>query len=198
MQRIKLVPAGAAGYLTLAIVVFALRRPEYSHLRSTISELGEFGAPDSHLVSLGVFFPVGLAMATFSIFIWKAPREKPGGRSAAALAMCVAVGYLVAAFFPCDPGSPLSGTARQAIHNWGGAIEYFGGAIALFSLARAQKQFRWVFAAAGLITLTVAFVISAPDLAEVRGLLQRIAEASLFGSVFLATGLNTPAKPREG
>jgi len=192
VQRVSLLVLVAAVYLAGAIAVFAQRRPDYSHLRHTISELGEFGGADSGLVSFGVFLPVGIALAVAAVTI---VRLRPGGRAAAALAGCVATGYLVAAFFPCDPGSPLSGTPRQAIHNWGGAVEYFGGAIALGFLARVHIRFRWFFATSGAVVLAVAFALSVPDLAGVRGLLQRIAETALFGSVVLAT---LPSRPPTG
>lgn len=191
MYRIRVaeLTTGIALYLALAIAGFALRRPEYSHLRNTISELGEYGARDSLLAGWGVFFPVGLALAALAGLFWKVRVRFRAARPAAALAACVAVGYLVAVFFPCDPGSPFSGSGRQAIHNIGGAVEYFGGAVALVFLARASAQFRWVFTISAIVTLAVAFGISVPELTEVRGLLQRVGEASLFGSLIVATRL---------
>lgn len=187
------VALGSAAFLAIAIVAFGLRRPDYSHLAHTISELGEFGADDSALVSWAVFFPVGVALAAIAGRLLRGHAAAPrSARPAAALAASVAAGYLVAAVFPCDPGSPLSGSGRQAVHNLGGAIEYFGGGFALIWLARVSGRFRWFFAAAALITLSVAFGVSAPELAQVRGLVQRIGETALFASIALAAW---PAKP---
>ena len=45
--------------LLIGIWIFALMRPEYSHISQTISELGEDGAPLSGLVSVGLFLSVG-------------------------------------------------------------------------------------------------------------------------------------------
>lgn len=53
-------------FLTAGICFFGRRRMGYSHLRHTISELGEQGAADMQRVSWGLFFPVGLALA----WIW--------------------------------------------------------------------------------------------------------------------------------
>lgn len=169
-----------ASYLVLAIIGFALRRTDYSHLSNTISELGEFGARDSALVSWGVFFPVGVAAAVLCVVLVRA-RE----RAAAMLAGSITAGYIVASFFPCDPGAPPTGSDRNAIHMWGGAIEYFGGAAALLWMARHNRPMRWIFVAAGIVVLLVAIGLSVPDLHNVRGLIQRCGEACLFGAVIL-------------
>lgn len=168
-------------YLAAAIVGFALRRSDYSHLQNSISELGEFGARDSALVSWGVFFPVGLGAAALAVHFWR-----NGARAAGILAACIATGYIVAAFFRCDPGSPLSGSGRQAIHNLGGAVEYFGGAAALLLMARGSPRLRWVFAIAGVVVLLVSIGVSVPDLAHLRGLIQRCGETCQFGALILA------------
>jgi hypothetical protein len=41
---------------------FARRRPGYSHLRHTLSELGETGAPDASRVARLAFAPLGLSV----------------------------------------------------------------------------------------------------------------------------------------
>lgn len=112
-------------FLTIAVLGWARRRPGYQHARDTISELGEARAADSRPVSLGTFLPVGLVMLGVAALT----REIAG--PSAVLAACIGTGYAVAALFPCDPGSPLSGSLR---HNFGGGIEYVGGALALFGL----------------------------------------------------------------
>ena len=92
-------------------------------------------------------------------------------------------GYLGAAVFPCDVGSPFSGSNRQAMHNLGGAVEYLGGAAALLRLAEHNGQ---PFKALGFIVLGVTIGISLPLLAPVRGLVQRVGEPCLFGGLALA------------
>ena len=90
----------AAMHLFAALLILGARRPAYSQRRHTISELGESGAPQARLVAAGVFLPIGLAML---LAAWLA---HPLGSGTSALALCIAVGYLAAAAFPCDPGSP--------------------------------------------------------------------------------------------
>lgn len=167
----------AAAHLLVLLFFLGAKRPGYSHLRHTISELGEVGAPHQRLVAFGVFLPVGaLLVLVASLARLLAPEP-------ALLALCIAIGYLVAALFPCDVGSPLSGTNRQAVHNLGGAVEYIGGA---FALLRIAEHFGQPFRAAGFIVLAIAIAISLPPFAAIRGLIQRIAELGLFGGLALA------------
>lgn len=165
-------------WLTFAIIRFG-RRPAYSHLRHTISELGETGAPAARQVNYGVFLPVGVILLTTGVMLHS---EHP---NAAGLAACIGAGYAIAAFFPCDPGSPLSGSLRQQIHNAGGAIEYLGGA---YFIARLQAEGTLAPDIPGLpaLLLASAVALSIPALSPWRGLIQRLAEMALFLSLFLA------------
>lgn len=167
----------AVTYLVAFLFLLGYKRPNYSHVRHTISELGEIGAPHRQFVAVGVFAPVGVFLLLVACLArFTAP-------ASALLALCIAIGYLVAAVFPCDPGSPLSGSSRQAIHNLGGAVEYLGGAFALFRIAEHIGQ---PFRVAGFIVMGLAIAISVPLFSPVRGLLQRIAELCLFGGLALA------------
>ncbi|MBZ0089824.1 MAG: DUF998 domain-containing protein [Thermoanaerobaculia bacterium] len=165
-------------FLALGLASLARRKSGYSHRRDTISELGEFGTPDQRLVSVGFFGPIGLTALLIAGLTFETSRP------AAGLALCLAIGYLVAAVFPCDPGSPMSGSARQAVHNLGGGIEYFGGGVALIVLGETLGR---GFAAAGVIVLASALLLSFPF--GWRGLVQRVAEACLFGGLLAAVWL---------
>lgn len=173
-----LLAALIAVYLAAATVIVASRRPDYSHRRCTISELGEEGARDSRLVSLGVFLPVGAGAAILSL------AAATSSLSIAALSLCLAVGYLGAAFFPCDPGAPepQRGSRRNRIHFFAGVIEYTGGAIALLFLAALTPTFRLL----ALVAIIAIGTLAAPSMARWRGLSQRIAETVLFGSLIYA------------
>lgn len=164
-------------YLFAALFVLGARKPGYSHLGHTISELGEIGAPQARLVALGVFLPIGIVML---VVVWLVRAFET---ETCALALCLAVGYITAALFPCDAGSPVSGTWRQAIHNLGGAVEYIGGAFALMGIAAHTGE---PFRTLGIVVLAAAIAISLAPLAGVRGLVQRVAELCLFGGLALA------------
>ena len=169
--------AVAAAYLFTSLLVLARRKAGYSHLKHTISEIGEIGAPDQRFVAFGLFLPIGLLLLAVAFLV---RIESP---ASAALALCIAIGYLVATLFPCDPGSPFSGTTRQALHNLGGAVEYIGGGFALMTIAESVGQ---PFKAAGFLVLGSAIALSFIPSTSVRGIIQRIAEACLFGGLALA------------
>src|SRR5579859_1717240 len=111
--------AVAAVMVLLGTVYFASLRPDYSHISNTISELGETGAPQAHLVAYGFFLPVGL-IVWFAL--WLADRHKPGLNTPLVLLALssLGTGYVLAAFFPCDRGGPLFGSWRTIVHNTAG------------------------------------------------------------------------------
>lgn len=169
--------------LTLGIWRLGLTHRRYSHVRHTISELGEGGAPSSKLVSFGVFLPFGLSMLAVH---WLSRASSP---PAANLAACIAVGYLGAALFPCDPGSPLVGSWRQALHNVAGAIQYIGGAAVIWSLSSAQS----LFAIPAVAVALAAVLLSVPAASPWRGVIQRVAELALLASLVLALSASNAA-----
>lgn len=167
----------AAFYLFTSLLVLAPKKAGYSHLKHTISEIGEIGAPQQPFVAYGLFLPIGLLLLLVAYLV------QSTSTPSAALALCIALGYLVAAAFPCDPGSPVSGTARQAMHNLGGAVEYIGGGFVLMILAQSFGQ---PFKVAGFVVLSSAIALSVVPSTSVRGMLQRAAEACLFAGLALA------------
>jgi hypothetical protein len=167
----------AAVYLAAGILVFARRRPDYRHRRDTISELGETGARDQRLVAFALFLPVGLVLLLVAVLL------RPVSDAASMLALAIAIGYVGAALFPCDPGSPLSGSTRQSLHNLAGGVEYIGGGFALLTLARDLGP---SFQAAGFVVLGVAIALTVLPSLRVRGAIQRVAELCLFGGLALA------------
>ena len=172
--------SAAFGYLVICLLVLGPKKAGYSQLRHTISELGEVGAPHQRFVAFGVFLPVG-ALALLAAYLLL-PKSHP----AAALALCIAVGYVGAAFFPCDPGSPALGSARQGMHNLFGGVEYIGGGFALVILSESLGQ---PFKAAGFLVLAAAFLLTILPSTSVRGIIQRVAETCLFGGLAWASWL---------
>lgn len=167
-------PLAALGFLAAALLYLAPRKPGYSHVRHSISELGETGAPDQQLVAYGVFLPIGLVFAFVALVL----REHA---QAAALAASVAAGYVVAAFFPCDPGSPMQGSVRQGVHNVGGAVEYVGGGFSLMALSESLGP---ILRYGGFVVLVaVAALTFLASGSSVRGLVQRVAECVLFVAI---------------
>jgi hypothetical membrane protein len=167
----------ATVWLVVAMWLLARRKPGYRHLEHTISELGEVGSPDQRLVALGVFLPVGvLLLVAAAAMISTVP-------AAAALAAAIAAGYLGAAVLPCDAGAPAAGTIRNMGHMLFGAVEYIGGGFALMVLSESLGQ---PFKAAGFVVLASALLIGYLPSSLLRGGIQRVSEAVLFGSLILA------------
>ena len=168
----------ATVYLGIAIVVAANRRSAYSPVRHTISELAERGSEHSVQVSYAVFLPVAILLC---IVAWSLSSTHP---PIAGLALAIAIGYGVGAVFPCDPGSPMTGSFSQAVHNVGGAAEYLGGALSLFLISETAGP---AFRVAGFLVAASAILLSFES--PVRGAIQRIAEMCLFLGLLTALWL---------
>ena len=168
-------------YLLVAILVFAARRPGYSHLHNTISELGAVDAADGRRVSFGVFLPVCLGLEVYQFLV-----ERSGLAFADELSMvagCVGFGYLVAAAFPCGPGgSSRSGSFRQYFHHLGQVVQYLGGGAALFGLAKVHDVRFQILSTIVVSASLLLFMIHLPKL---RGLIQRVAETALWLGLLL-------------
>lgn len=146
-------------YLLGSILYFALLRPTYSHMRHTISELGETGSPNARIVSWCVFLPVGLACLVLGAMV----------EGAGMIGLSIGIGYVGGALFPCDADAPLLGSWKTSLHNLAGSAEYVGGAAAL--------------AAAGYSALTMLIIVIMVILgwpSPIRGGVQRVAEVILF------------------
>ena len=79
---------------------FGRLKPGYSHLRHTISELGETGSPIGTRVSLWGFVPIGLLLWLFLIVeVSVVPRSASGPFGMLAL---VGLGYVGGGVFRCD------------------------------------------------------------------------------------------------
>ncbi|MCO5237897.1 MAG: DUF998 domain-containing protein [Chitinophagaceae bacterium] len=173
---ILLLLSGTTVFLIAGIIFFAARRPGYSHIRNTISELGEDNAPGADVVNMRLFLPAGVVLIWIGIAGW----NRMNGWE---LALCIGAGYTLSALFPCDPGAPLIGGFRQMMHNLAGLIEYGGG---IYFLYKAKHLlFSTGPVSSGLIVsvMTICAVLAPLPVFRWRGLLQRIMELILFGQL---------------
>jgi hypothetical protein len=163
-------------------IYFGRRKPGYSHLRHTISELGEIGSPVGKSVSYFGFISIGVALWLFVVI---AAQLVPHQADVFLMLSLVGAGYVGGGIFRCDPDAPFIGTWRTVLHNTFGALEYVGAAAAFLSLK--QNEF-WsplaeVMSFAGGIVLLCFAGLTFPH--PFRGLVQRIAETVIFGGVVL-------------
>lgn len=168
-----------AAYLLVGIIYFGFKKQGHNHLRHTISELGEIGTPFTKPVSYGFFLPIGILLLLVALLA--------DSSSVQGLSACLGIGYLVAAFFPCDVGSPSTGGGRQQIHNLGGAIEYAGGIYFIFQSTTPTLLF--------IETKIVGYVLMACFVlisfqSPFRGGIQRVAEFILFSSLIQLTTID--------
>ncbi len=163
----------ATAYLIAGNVYFGYHIKGYSQIKHTISELGETGSPYGKQVSYGLFLPTGILLAVAGLLAQQ-------DNNAMGLACSLAVGYIVAAFFPCDPGSPSSGSGKQLLHNLGGFIEYAGSIIFIMKAGENDSHLWLVpFKTIG-VTVIVCIIITSIPKNPLRALAQRIAELLLL------------------
>ena len=190
------------GLLLIMIVAGGAAWPGYSHVSQFISELGAVGAPHARMVNLGGFLPVGLLLTLFALLsALLAPRS--GLRVAGFLMLALfAVGYLAAAFFPCDVGCrSATPSASQMIHNLAGLGGYLGAPIGLILLGIAARRWpdaAWLsplaFACAAAAFIAFVVMLGEPP---IGGLVQRVLEGSvaLWSLAYASTLRRSPARP---
>ena len=172
-------------YLLASIICFGHKLPAYSHVKDTISELGETGSPFEKAVGYGVFLPIGFLLMIISAVLYFQDPQNDLHQNLSGLTACTGMGYAIAVFFPCDQGSPFSGSTRQQIHNLGGFIEYVGGSYFLFQASEAIPFLSTI----GYTIIICTIGISITKIA--RGLIQRGAEVALFGAmIYISFWLN--------
>jgi len=182
MEPVTWIILTALFLVIIADLCFGYKITGYSRLTHTISELGHSGIQFRNRVNFGIFLPVGLLFYLAGILIYLKTGEFTFFLM---MAFSMGTGYVIAAFFPADPGSPLRGSTNQQIHNLGGAVQYVGGIVALFGLTMEEVVRGIVFEAAGWLTLIFAAGIVFPVFRRWRGLCQRIVELILFGCLLM-------------
>lgn len=178
-------------------VVFGALTPGYSAIANYISELGAVGAPYAAIVSLGTFLPAGVLLVLTCVALTRNLPPTRASRAALMLIALIGVSWIVAAFAPCDAGCPVEGSPRQAIHNLAGLIGYLGGGIGFLNMAGVLRSAEAppsriaCTAACGILLIVGLFAMSSPELAPIRGLLQRVMELSAAAWI-LATAWSHP------
>ena len=143
-------------------------------------------APNGRIISLAGFLPAGVLIIAFSFFASKS-LPSSGATTFGMIGLALfALGYLVAAFFPCEGDCrPAEPTLSQAIHNLFGLAGYLVAPWSLFALGWQAR--RWPnathlailgFMGGGLALLGVLFL--SPDFKYV-GVAQRVLEGGVLG-----------------
>jgi len=185
--------AVAAAMVLLGTLYFASLRPGYSHVSNTISELGETGASQAHRVAFGFFLPVGHIVW---LALWLVHRHSSNPDTSLVLLSLsgLGTGYVLAAFFPCDPGGPLFGSWRTLVHNTAGLIDYGGTALGFLLFCRycarhKMKPQAVIFGIASALGFLALVLLGLPPAFPVRGAVQRVTEIIQFTGVFFVCHL---------
>lgn len=172
----------------LPVVWFARRRAGYSHVRQTISELGEAGARDEKRIAIFAFAPAGHAIWLFVAALAFSVPQLADGPGLWLFAL-LGLSYVAAAMFPCDPGAPMIGSWRNNLHNTFAGIGYLGAAAGMIELGRSMEDIAAlapvaeVSRLAGQVSIFGVFALSFPS--PVRGLVQRALEGVFHGWMVL-------------
>ena len=194
MNRVRL-----ARVLAVCVVLFALAfygvgaaiKPGYSSDSHFISELNATGTAWAQELGYFGFIPLG---GLFGAFLWAAgPHAQVRGASRLGwfLLWAQPLSLVAVAFVPCDAGCQLEGSASQALHNLQGVVAYFASGLGLLllsfapPLAGSPAYRRYFLRLAGVAFAIIFFVMLSPDVASIRGVLQRTADAFLAVSLLL-------------
>ena len=183
-------------WLVVALAVFypavlfggASLKADYSHVSQYISELNAVGSAWSWQIGYLGFLPLGLL--GFALLLVVARNSRLTGISLIGCWLLIGepIAYAGSAFAPCDLGCPSTGSLSQNVHNILSVITLLMTTLGLVLLSFNKRitqigRVGWLVLAAIFVTLyTLALV---PDLAPWKGLLQRMAEGTLYGCLCL-------------
>jgi hypothetical membrane protein len=181
---------GVAGPILFAsiTVVSAALRPDYSHVRCFVSELGASGTPHAALMNYLGFVPAGLLMTGFAFALVRATSQRTSAAVGSALVGVFGAGVAASGVLSCDPGCPVpGGSLENAAHNAIGPSAFIALACGIGLLGHAFRglpRFR-PFARYSLITsvLGLLFIVAIVSSLEARahtGLWQRLFFAATF------------------
>ncbi len=189
--RIKL--ARILGVATIAFglafyTIGAAIKPGYSHVTHFISELNATGTPWAAQLGLFGFLPLGLIFAAFLLAVIPVAGVRGASRLGLWLLWSQPIALVGAAFAPCDAGCPIGGSALQMAHDVLGLVTYLSCALGLVLLSSAKAlstSYRLFLGLAGIAWLVIFVAMVQPEAMQVRGFLQRIADALLAASILV-------------
>ena len=175
----------------------AALKPGYSALSQYISELGATGSAHARLISLFGFIPVGM-LAALLLLAFSAKVPVSGiSRFGYWLLMFEPLAWIGSALAPCDLGCPITGSLPQLLHTLLGLFTYLGTTLGLVLLAttpgiRPLTRMLWI--ALAVLWLLLFVLMGLDSLQPWRGLLQRLAEWCVYGTLCItAWRLSAPA-----
>ena len=111
---------GVAGpvLFSLTAIISAGLRPDYSHIRNFISELGATGTSYAALMNYAGFVPAGAMLTAFGVALATSLPRDPFSGVTSMLVALFGAGVAVSGIFSCDAGCPRAGgSLENLIHN---------------------------------------------------------------------------------
>lgn len=190
-RRLRLARRLALAVLAWDIAMLAIGgalKPGYSHVSQYISELNATGTPWAAAIGWLGFVPLGLLLAAFLVVAAPLASLRGASRAGWWLLMGQPLAYVGAALAPCDAGCPATGSVSQDLHNLLGVVTYPAAGLGLLLLAfapRLSPALRAAFVLASAVWMAGFVAMVVPELAAIRGALQRATEAVLYLVVVL-------------
>lgn len=169
--------------LTAATLVVAAGRPEYSHARQTLSELGAVGQEGAAWMNRAGIIPAGVLVAAASLPVFRSFGNGPLARAGAIVLAIAGLSLAGTALVPLGGGRGHGAPQQSGTHLALAIAGLFGLGLAplLFALhAHGRRPVRvwfWPSLVAGLVTLLCAVTIAWTDR---PGLYQRAAFAAFY------------------
>jgi hypothetical membrane protein len=176
-----------------AIIFCGSLRPEYSHIRQYVSELGERGSSTELIIRYAGFVPTGLLHIAFAAFLYFAFKGQRLAAIAAALLAINGLARIGAGIFPCELGCAgprlLLSQKLHSLSSGVGFLALIGSAILWGIVVRRHQKLRHLSlysVASGI--LGFAFLLLMLWSAEMKtdtGLYERLATGVLSLWVFV-------------
>lgn len=186
---LRVLPMASLAWLSASVLIAGALRPGYSHSAQFMSELGARGTSGAWAMNVFGFIPAELLMLGFIALAATMVRRNAFALIGLAGLSVYALGLIVGALAPCDPGCrPAAPSVTHEIHMLAGMVAYLSGLIGIAILALAagragahRLMIIGLACAAGGLGLLVNLD---PDFAQV-GLIQRSLEALIYGWLIL-------------
>ena len=193
--RLALAGLASPAVLLTTVLLVAGQRPEYSHARQTISELGTAGRLNAVWMNWAGIIPAGVLLIVAAVPLSRAFGRSTLGMTAGSTLALAGAAFVVAGAFPWvgGPGDLLSSSSR--IHLVAAVTGFIGLAVApvLFGLQARRTAARWF--RPSLVAGTAVFLLAFwPAQGDAGGLFQR-ASLVTFYSWLIAASIRTLRGP---
>ncbi|HEY9031564.1 MAG TPA: DUF998 domain-containing protein [Kangiella sp.] len=194
MNRVKLARIFAVSVVLFGAFFYGIGaavKPGYSSVSQFISELNATGTAWANELGFLGFIPLGLLFGAFLFIAGPYAVVRRESRIGWILLWAQPLTLVLVAFVPCDIGCPIEGSVSQELHNLQGVVAYFATGLAMILLSfapplKTSPAYRRYFLRLSGAVFAIVFVLMlSPDVASVRGALQRTADAFLALSLLL-------------